>query len=54
LWPASRAEAPSHHSTGAAKNTGSGTAHKHFVKYGAVHWKWGSKIDYFHCKVLPP
>ena len=23
LWPASRAEAPSHHSTGAAKNTGS-------------------------------
>jgi len=39
LWPASRAEAPSHHSPGAAKITGLWVAHKHFANIAAVHWK---------------
>jgi len=38
-WPASRAEAPSHHSPGAAKITGLWMAHKRFVDLAAVHWK---------------
>lgn len=50
LWPASRAEAPSHHSPGAAKNTGLWVAHKHFANIAAVHWKLGSLRVFFHCK----